>query len=76
MPGFRSNSDRDAGLRSGHAHGAAFNQARLGRADSHVAPHVGKGGLNRRADQGGPLPRPRPAAGMPHPQLGPESETR
>jgi hypothetical protein len=76
MPGFKSSSDRDGGLRSGSKFGTAYNQARLGRADSHIAPHVGKGGLNRRADQSinsaGPLPRPVPAAGQPVKPPGPE----
>jgi hypothetical protein len=88
MPGFRSGSDRDSGLKSGRSIGTAFNQARIGRADSsHVAPHVGKGGLNRRADQGGvprsidhhltgPLPRATPAAGQRVPGPGPEAEKR
>jgi hypothetical protein len=78
--GYRSSSDRDAGLRSGKAHGVSVNNAQIGRADSsHVAPHVGKGGLNRRADQGlnsanlgGPLPKPRPAVGQPVRPPGPE----
>jgi hypothetical protein len=85
MAGFRSSSDRDGGVRSGPAHGSAYNQARLGRADSHAGPHAGGRGwtpvsLRNRADQGlgastrppEPSRGPRPAVGQPVKPPGPE----